>query len=114
MTLHWARLIHEKLAVISTFAYSQVPFANLRSAKFHGEWGSLDKFLHEIPENEATKALIELALWFRTLDDEQGLTQYWKRGEGAPKVGLLHLRARLEIHQAHCSQDGSEKAGDQD
>jgi hypothetical protein len=91
MSLRWAKLIHEKLAVIAPFAYSQEPLMKMRDTKFVGGWRSLDKFLHEIPEYEATKALIELALYFRTLDDYQGFTRYWKQAQ-AGKVGLLHFK----------------------
>jgi hypothetical protein len=34
---------------------------------------------------------MELALYFRTLDDEQGLTSLWKQ-IGEPMVGTLHFR----------------------
>lgn len=70
MSLDWAQLVHEKLATIVSFAYSQAPLDLMRRAKFKGEWRFLDTFLHEIPQTEATKALMELALYFRTLDDD--------------------------------------------
>jgi hypothetical protein len=47
--------------------------------------------MHEIPQQEATKAAMELALYFRALDDEQELTRYWKRSQG-PSVGTLYLK----------------------
>jgi hypothetical protein len=91
MNLHWPLLVHEKLATIVTFVFSQVPLSQMRKERFRGSWRFLDKFLHEIPEREATKALMELALYFRTLDDEQGLTSLWKQ-IGEPMVGTLHFR----------------------
>jgi hypothetical protein len=47
--------------------------------------------MHEIPQQEATKAAMELALYFRALDDEQELTRYWKRSQ-EPSVGTLYLK----------------------
>jgi hypothetical protein len=75
--LHWARLVHENLAVIATFAYSQAPIDAESNKHFHGGRAAF-KFLHkityEIPYERSIKALMELALYFRTLDDEQKLT----------------------------------------
>ena len=118
MSLNWARLVHEKLALIAIFAYSQEPLAQMRLAKFKGEWPSHDKFLHEIPQIEATKALMELALYFRTLDDAQGLTPYWKIV--GDTVGTLYLKdgkteplspremSNKIIHAEHIDWDFSE------
>lgn len=91
MEVNWVRLVHERLATIATFAYSQIPLAQLRRAKFTGQWPSLETFLHELPKVEANKALMELALYFRTLDDRENLTDYWKATD-VPSVGVLYLR----------------------
>ena len=78
MSLRWARLVHEKLAVIATFAYSQTALKEEIEKHFRGEWKFLHKIIYELPHEEATKALIELALYFRAFDDEQDLTGFWK------------------------------------
>ena len=91
MSLHWARLVHEKLAVIATFAYSQTALKAEIEKHFRGEWKFLHKIIYELPHEEATKALIELALYFRPLDDEQDLTGFWKQ-VGVSVVGSLVLK----------------------
>jgi hypothetical protein len=73
MSLRWARLVHEKLAVIATFAYSQTALKEEIEKHFRGEWKFLHKIIYELPHEEATKAPIELALYFRAFDDEQDL-----------------------------------------
>ena len=92
MSLHWAQLVHEKLAVIATFAFSQVPLQTIRTKYFVGSWPFLDKIVHDLPYEDATKALMELALYFRALDDKEGLTGYWKKVGTHPAVGTLTLR----------------------
>ena len=91
MSLNWARLVHEKLAVIATFAYSQTALEAEIEKHFKGEWKFLHKIIYELPHEEATKALVELALYFRALDDEQDLTGFWKQ-VGVSVVGSLVLK----------------------
>jgi hypothetical protein len=93
MSLRWARLVHEKLAVIATFAYSQTALKEEIEKHFRGEWKFLHKIIYELPHEEATKALIELALYFRAFDDEQDLTGFWKQ-VGVSVVGSLVLKNR--------------------
>jgi|SRR6185437_2631427 len=71
-------LIHENMAVVMTFAFSREPLIALMSTHFHGEWKYLRKFVFEIPEERATRAAVELAAFFRLLDDDQKLAGYLK------------------------------------
>lgn len=87
MSLHWARLVHEKLAVIATFVHSYAPLQAERE-HFNGEWKFLNKITFELPRQRATHALIDFALYFRALDDEEDLTGYWKQ-TSVPSVGTL-------------------------
>jgi hypothetical protein len=89
--LHWSALVHQKLAVIATFAYSQTALAKMRDEHFKGEWKFLNKVIHEIPVNEATKACLEFALYLRALDEQEGLTDFWKQ-TNVPVVGVLYLK----------------------
>jgi hypothetical protein len=89
--MRWSLLVHERLAVIACFAYSQVPLEQMRKDHFEGYFKFLDKFSHELPRATATQALIELALYFRALDDAERLTDYWK-----PSVGTLFLKQGKE------------------
>jgi hypothetical protein len=81
--LPWSTLVHQKLATIATFAYSQMPLAKMRDENFAGEWKFLTKVIHDLPSYEATKACLEFALYLRALDDQEGLTAYWQQ-TGAP------------------------------
>jgi len=91
MSLNWAALVHEKLAVIATFAYSQKPLTKVKH-RFRGEWKFLDKIIYDIPRQTATQALIDFALYFRTLDEEQRLTDYWRQSETPPTCGMLFIK----------------------
>jgi hypothetical protein len=46
-------LIHENMAVVATFAFSQAPLRNLVSKKFRGEMRFFDKFVFDIPEQKS-------------------------------------------------------------
>jgi hypothetical protein len=82
--------MHEKLAIIVSFAYSQKPLANMRHRK--GEWKFLEKIVNDIPRQAATQAVVEFALYFRTLDGEQRVTDYWRRAEKPPTFGMLYMK----------------------
>ena len=66
------RLVHEYYGAIMAFAYSRTPLKRLVDDKFLGEWKYLYKSLFEIPEQAATRALIELGLYIRIIDDDEG------------------------------------------
>lgn len=91
--LPWSALVHEKLAIIATFAYSQKPLAEMRDKYFFGEWKFLGKVIHEIPNFEANKACLEFGLYLRVLDDTEGLTAYWKQMNTSHTVGVLHFES---------------------
>lgn len=90
--LPWSALVHQKLAVIATFAYSQPALAKMKDEHFEGEWKFLNKVIHHIPADEAAKACLEFALYLRALDDQEGLTDFWKQTEVVPVVGTLYLK----------------------
>ena len=89
--LHWARLVHERLAVVAMFAYSHAALAELRK-QLPGERKFLDKVIYDIPKETATQALVDFALYFRALDDQQGLSDVWKLHQHPPTVGLLVMK----------------------
>lgn len=89
--LPWSALVHQKLATIATFAYSQIALAKMRDEHFVGEWKFLRKVVHDIPSHEAKKACLEFALYLRGLDDQQGLTDFWKQTK-VPVVGVIHFK----------------------
>lgn len=65
------RLIHEHYGTLMAHVYSREPLLRLRD-RFLGEWKYLDRALFELSERRATRALIELALYIRLVDDDEG------------------------------------------
>jgi hypothetical protein len=61
------------------FAYSRKPLQQLVQDKYLGEWKYLNKALFEISEEKATRALLELGLYIRVIDDDERFTNF--RGE---------------------------------
>ncbi len=55
------------------FAYSQTPLREFRRDHFTGGWPYIDEVLFTTPEQLATRAMIELVLLFRTLDDHEDI-----------------------------------------
>jgi hypothetical protein len=91
--LPWSALVHQQLATIATFAYSQSALAKMRNENFVGEWKFLTKVIHDIPSHEAKRACLEFGLYLRALDDQEGLTEYWKQVGNRPVVGTLYLKS---------------------
>lgn len=70
------------------FAYSQTPLREFRRGNFTGNWPYVDEVLFAIPEQLATRALIELVLLFRTLDDHEDIDD----GSLGAQFGNLYLK----------------------
>ena len=90
-SLPLTRLVHENLSIIMCFAYSRKPLKNMVQAKFKGEWKYLNKALFEISAQQAEKASVELALFLRTLDDEEEISAYHnavRRSQSAERLFL--------------------------
>jgi len=85
------RLVHENLSTIMSFAYSRVPLIELIQKNFVGEWKYLGKAIFEIGEEKANRAITELALLLRILDDEEKITDYHKQTGVNWKCGSLVL-----------------------
>jgi hypothetical protein len=79
------RLIHEHIATIMSFAYSRQPLQKLIQRRFEGEFKYLWLALNDIPEQRAERALIELGLYIRVIDDAENVSTYlgrrWTFGE---------------------------------
>lgn len=73
-SVHATRLIHEHFGTIMAFAYSRLPLQQLVQSKYLGEWKYLNKALFEIPEEGVTRALMELGLYIRAIDDDEKFT----------------------------------------
>lgn len=78
------------------FAYSRNLLDSLLKARFSGEWKYLRRALFEIPEEQAERALLELGLYLRVIDDgeERQISSYYDErsrtgGEQVPSFGEL-------------------------
>jgi hypothetical protein len=74
------------------YAYSHQPLAHLIENNFVGEWKYLCKALFDISEEKANRAIVELAVLLRILDDEEGITDYHKMIDSTLNCGVLELR----------------------
>lgn len=85
------RLIHENLSIVMSFAYSRRPLADLIKNRSMGHWKYLEKAIFEIGEEKANRAIIELAILLRILDDEERIKDYDKEAGITCKCGRLML-----------------------
>lgn len=90
------RLVHENLSVIMRYAYSQAPLAKMVETKFEGEWKYLNKDLFELSAERAEKACLELALFLRTLDEDEGISAYHAATRNIPNCGKLIMKDGTE------------------
>ena len=97
-SLPLTRLVHENLSIVMCFAYSRLPLSDLVDENFSGGWDSINKALFAISAARAEKALLELALFLRMVDDDARISDYFKSVDGLPNCGKLIMK------------DGSEKA----
>src|SRR5437763_11648812 len=94
-SLSLSRLVAEYLSIFVCFAYSRIPLENMVEEKFKGEWKYLNKALFEISAQQAEKACVELALFMRTLDDEEEISAYHKAVRRVPECGKIVFRNDL-------------------
>jgi hypothetical protein len=59
-----------------TFAFSREPLQHLIEKRFSGEWKNLQETVFSMSEQRAEKACLELAIFLRYLDDEEGLSKW--------------------------------------
>jgi hypothetical protein len=59
-----------------TFAFSRQPLRTLIEGSFSGTWKNLEETVFSMAEQRAEKACLELAIFLRYLDDEEGLSVY--------------------------------------
>jgi len=72
-------LIHDSLATVMCFCLSRKRTDQMLEHTFQGEWKYLRKVVLERAEQQATKAMLELALFLRILDDKEDYSiREWK------------------------------------
>ena len=91
-SLPFTTLIHENLSVLMTFCFSRHALERLVNTRFCGEWKFLRKGLLEVSESRAEKACLELALFLRMLDDDQGISHYLAEMNDEARFGRLRLK----------------------
>ena len=64
------RLLHDNMATVMTFAFSQAPIKRMIQEKFKGYAERLEDFSFEVPRRNATRACLEIAVLFRLIDEQ--------------------------------------------
>lgn len=90
------RLVHENISVVMSFAYSHRPLTELIDMRFMGYNKYLEIALFEIGEERANRAITELALLIRILDDEEKITNWDKQTGTNWRCGRLILENNNE------------------
>jgi len=70
-----AGIIHDNLGIVLTYAFSKPALEEYRRWLTGQRWYHSDRILRELPEQRATRAIIELAVMFRALDDASEITK---------------------------------------
>jgi hypothetical protein len=76
LALPVSKLVRENMSELMAFAFSREPLRQLIEAGFQGEWKHLQETVFGMSELRAEKACLELAIFLRYLDDEEGLSKY--------------------------------------
>src|SRR5262249_2970490 len=82
--LPFTALLHENLSVVMTFAFSRPALEKFLNKRFAGPWKYLWKACYVIPEERANRALLELALQLRLIDDKEEVGDYFRQTGRAP------------------------------
>lgn len=82
------RLIHENLLVVISHAFATPALVSIREGRFSGSWPALDKTIYQLSEAKADRALLELAVQLRVVDDREGLNDFLKEA-GSPPLGSI-------------------------
>jgi hypothetical protein len=69
-------IIHENLGIVLTYAFSKQAIDDYRGWLGAWRWWDTDRVLLELPEKRAKRAIVELALMFRALDDALEITKH--------------------------------------
>lgn len=95
ISLPLTRLIHENLSIIIDFCFSRVSVGEMLQS-FSGERKYLRKTVYDVSKTRAEKAILELALFLRMLDDREGLSEYLKQTKSNIRYGRLHMSDGVE------------------
>lgn len=82
------KIIKDNLSLVMMFAYSRPALRKFRGSHFGGDWPYVDEVLFTTPEQIAIRAFLELALLYRTLDDQENVDD----GSLGAEFGHLYLK----------------------
>ena len=82
--LPYSTLIHENFSLVITYAFSKVTLEKWLDRKFHGEWKYLRRICFDVSEERVNRALLELAILLRLLDDKENISEYYKSSDQTP------------------------------
>ena len=116
-TLPLTRFLHENMATVLTFAFSQWPIRRLIHEKFEGYWKYLEDFAFGVPERNATRASLEIAVLLRLIEEPPAYRK-WGFGviygtDGTTKPLSLKELTNKIIHAEPLSWDLSDEKGTQ-
>jgi hypothetical protein len=76
-----ARLLHDNMAIVVTFVYSQAPINRLVKERLFRYWERVENFSYELPRRNAIRACLEIAVLIRLIDDKHKITDALERME---------------------------------
>jgi len=108
------RFLHENMAIVMTFAFSQGPIRRLIDEEFKGYWEYLEDFAFGVPRQNATHACLEIAVLLRLVEPPRDGRKGWSFGviyrpDGTTKPLSLKELAHKIIHGQELSWDLSDE-----
>jgi hypothetical protein len=88
--LQLPKLIHSNISIVLQFVFSRQQIIGFRESRFKGNWPYLDKFLFQLPEEKANKAIFDLAIYLRSLDDQEKFSKYFNDTKNPQNCGTIH------------------------
>jgi hypothetical protein len=87
------RLLHDNMAIVITFVFSQAPIRRLIKERFKGYPERMEDFSFEVPRRNATRACLEIAVFMRLIDDRHKVVDYLRQTNQATLhcFGVVHL-----------------------
>ena len=112
-SLPLTRFLHENMATVITFGFSHWPIRRLIEEKFKSYWKYLEDFAFGVPERNATRACLEIAVLLRLIEEPPAYRR-WNFGviygtDGTTKLLSLRELTNKIIHAAELSWDLSDE-----
>jgi hypothetical protein len=82
------RNAQENFATVLMFAFGQPAIGAVINEQFKGEWKFLNKLVYEVSERRADRALLEMAVQLRALDDLNDLNSSYQQ-QKMPSLGTV-------------------------